>query len=252
LMAVLSLACSARDSVLFLDEPEMNLHPSKQREILRTLLAEAATRSNQIILVTHSPNFVDPRQVPDMVRLAPRATGSATFRPPVRDESGNQEMARRFERTPKILAALFASRVVLVEGGSEEAALPIWIDKLLGPDSLSGRNIEFIDVGGDGGFEPLAGILRSWGVPFRSVCDAKAEPAVRVFGPNAFAYPKEDFSNILEDECGPALAAANAEIRSKSKAKAVAVAREVALRTDPPPTVQRIYDFLRPFLEGRE
>jgi energy-coupling factor transporter ATP-binding protein EcfA2 len=250
LLAILCLACSARDSVLFLDEPEMNLHPAKQREILRTLLSEASARSNQVIVVTHSPNLVDPRQIPDMVRLAPRENGSVVFRPAPMADATAQEMARRFERTPKILAALFATKVVLVEGGSEEAALPIWIDKLLGTGSLAGRNIEFIDVGGDGGFEQLAEILRSWGVPFRAVCDAKSGPAVEVFNADGYAYPKEDFSKILEDECGPAAGAANAEIKSRNKAKAVAVAREVALRTDPPPTVRLIYDFLRPFLEG--
>jgi hypothetical protein len=252
LTAILCLACSARDSVLFLDEPEMNLHPAKQREILCTLLAEAHARSNQLVIVTHSPNLIDPRQVPDMVRLAHRERGSAVFRPPQMEDGATQEMARRFERTPKILAALFATKVVLVEGGSEEAALPVWIDKLLGSGSLAGRNVEFIDVGGDGGFEPLAEVLRSWGVPFRAVCDAKSGPAVEVFGADAYAYPMDDFSKILEDECGPAVAAANAEIRSRNKAKAVAVAREVALRTTPPPTIQLIYEFLRPFLEGPE
>lgn len=250
LLAILSFACSARDSVLFLDEPELNLHPSKQREILRTLLSESEGRSNQVILVTHSPNFIDPRQLPDMVRLAPRSNGTAMFRPPVGDDAATLEMARRFERTPRILSALFATKVVLVEGGSEEAALPIWIDKLLAPDSLAARNIEFVDVGGDGGFEPLAEILRSWGVPFRVVCDAKSGPAVEVFGADALAYPKEDFSKILEDECGSEVATANTAIRSRNKAKSVAVAREVALRTAPPATVQLIYNFLRPFLDG--
>lgn len=252
LLAILSLACSARHSVLFLDEPELNLHPSKQREILRALLDESDARSNQVILVTHSPNLIDPRQLPDMVRLAPHATGSRMFRPPPGDRAAMQEMARKFERTPRILSALFATKVVLVEGASEEAALPIWIDKMLNPGLLASRNLEFVDVGGEGGFEPLAEILRSWGVPFRVVCDSKSASAVRVFGADAYAYPKEDFSKILEDECALAFQAANTVIRSRSGAKSVAVAREVALQTDPPPVVQHIYDFLRPFLDGSD
>ena len=248
-MTILCLVCSARDCLLFLDELETNLHPGKQREILSTLLEEAHKRSNQLIIVTHSPYLIDPRLVPDIVRIAVCSGESAVFRPPQISESYRQDMARKFERTPRILAALFADKVVLVEGEAEEAALPVWIEKRLGRGSLARKNIEFISVGGYGGFKPLADVLQAWGVPFRMVSDAKSTDYISAFDAGGYAYQRDDFSNIIEEECLEAYEEALRNIGARSGSKAVAIAREVALQTDPPPTVQLIYEFLRRWLD---
>jgi predicted ATPase len=53
-------------TIFAVEEPETNLHPSKQKELLETLQSQALESDTQVIITTHSPQLVrnlDPKQL---------------------------------------------------------------------------------------------------------------------------------------------------------------------------------------------
>jgi len=252
LLVFLFAILSRKESVLLLDEPALNLHPTMQRQLLAYLAEQSTTRSNQILLVTHSPFFVRPRAFSSIVRFALANGATRVLRPSLSNPSEGRQLVKGFELNPQLLEALFAERVVLAEGGDEAAGLSVWFDKLYPAVRMDDRSVQIIDVTGDGNFLNCAPVLDAWGIPFFIVADARARPIVaRVGESRAYVYPQNDFWDILEAECEASLRGAQQRVGSR-KRKAIAVVRDLAINSDPPPTVRAICERLKPFIEGRE
>jgi len=65
-----------KNTVLLLDDPGVYLHPSGQKDLLKTL--EKIAESNQIIFSTHSPFMVD-REKLDRIRIVSKQIGKGTL-----------------------------------------------------------------------------------------------------------------------------------------------------------------------------
>ena len=130
--------------VLVVEEPEAHLHPLAKRWLARKI-QQMAKDGLQVVLTTHSPYFVDVLNLPGIVLV--RKEDNATFikqisaqelasyciehgAPPERVEEGNILPFYAANSTPDILAGLFAKKVVLVEGQTEQLALPIYLRRV--------------------------------------------------------------------------------------------------------------------------
>jgi len=67
---------------------------------------------------------------------------------------------------------LFSNGIILGEGETESAALPVWFEKEHG-QALERSNVAFHWVGGDASFETYLRVARSFGTPWAVLCDAK-------------------------------------------------------------------------------
>lgn len=117
IFAVVLQVLSAGPKIVLVDEPEISLHPSAQRAVVRRL-ADAA---RQLIVATHSSNVLDRVDVRRIARLDPEGPRAAMHR-----ASWVQDLdARRYARLvdPRASEAVFANKVVLVEGPSDRLAL---------------------------------------------------------------------------------------------------------------------------------
>lgn len=125
---------------IIIDEPELSIHPTLQKRLMKVLLEQAKTR--QIILCTHSAHFVNWKAITEgasLIRMVKENFGSACYRI-------SQECADKFRgilrdmNNPHTLGtdateALFLEdRVILVEGQedvviynhiSDELGIPI-------------------------------------------------------------------------------------------------------------------------------
>lgn len=63
-----------RNTVLLLDDPGVHLHPSGQRDLLRTI--ERLSETNQVVISTHSPFLIDRRHL-NRIRIVEKGSGTS-------------------------------------------------------------------------------------------------------------------------------------------------------------------------------
>ncbi len=165
-----TLVASARDSVVLLDEPAQNLHPTVQGLLLQELQGPTGS---QFLAVSHSPGLV-PSDIRSISRFYTR--GGATRRGVLASQIEDDERARiekALRNSSDMKAMLFARGVVLVEGDTEIGALPIWYGLHFGYDPNS-VDVVFHSVGGDKGFSKYVRFAEELGLPWVIVCDGPA------------------------------------------------------------------------------
>lgn len=138
-----------RNAVLLIDNPGLLLHPSAQKDLLRTL--QKLSENNQIIFTTHSPYLINKEKL-DSIRIIRKDTKKGTK---IIEKFYGQD----FDALEPIRAALgatigdslFGSREnILVEGLSDSYILDgmSYYLKKIGKASIDSSNVSIIPVGG--------------------------------------------------------------------------------------------------------
>lgn len=200
--------------VLALEEPEAHLHPLAQAWLAKKLF-EMCEGGLQIIITTHSPHFIDLLHLEGLVLL--RKIGGATTAVQLTRQAlvehclnlGSDPNRTTVDRilpfyhdnaTPSVLEGLFARAVVLVEGATEQLALPVLLGRL-GFDT-DAHGIAVIDVGGKGNLAKWRRLFTAYGIPTYVIFDNDAsedgegnrrEDALRSVG-----VPDGDHAAILQ------------------------------------------------------
>lgn len=169
---------------LAIEEPELFQHPTQARAfalVLRNLAEDSAQRT-QIAYATHSPYFISAQNFDEIRRIsAVEVQGYVESRLNVAtldDVCGRlagfvdgEKVRRRFSQVclNYLPEALFAERVVLVEGDCDAAVLEGLCSQLHGP--LAAR-ICVAPVGGKGGFFIPFAILEKLGIETVAIVDS--------------------------------------------------------------------------------
>lgn len=175
--------------IFILDEPESHLHPLAQKWLAKKMF-KMAEDGLQIILTTHSPYFVDLNYIEgiNLIRKDADTTfrinhdASSLFNHCIKTGSNAQKTKEETiipfyanNSTSHILSAFFANKIILVEGATEELALPIYFERL-GFDPTE-FGIEIIGVGGKGNLAKWWRLFTLYKIP-TFICfdnDAKTE-----------------------------------------------------------------------------
>ncbi|MBE9566147.1 MAG: AAA family ATPase, partial [Proteobacteria bacterium] len=175
-----------RSCIFLIDEPELYLHPHLQRRGMESLLKIGAA-GDQVMYSTHSPLFID-FSLFDMVRVLridPEAANGSTrvYALPMQrlvddaiarnDDVQNAEAIRSVYRHAcgvREAEGLFAKRVIVVEGATEAAAIPIYADAIL-QHSLDADSVSVVSCDGAGGIPKLCRVYGGLGIPFYPVVD---------------------------------------------------------------------------------
>ena len=168
-----------RTTIFAIEEPELYLHPQSQRTLM-SVFREIASGRDQVIYSTQSSLFVDisyfvqicimrrekkeksyesyPTQLlmSTMIEdLKARKGVDAT------EEGIREQYSHAFN--PMINEGFFADKVVIVEGPSEQYALPIYADSLR--CDLDRNNISVVHSGGKGQIDRLLRIFNGFKIP---------------------------------------------------------------------------------------
>lgn len=203
IIALFSYYCSEfhkNSSLLAIEEPELYLHPHARR-VLSSKLDEFVNGdseySNQVIIATHSPEFIRNTEIENIFVVRKENSHSSTS-----VYNLNSFRDREVQRIKQVLwnrnaEMFFADKVILVEGG-EEFLLPIVANKLFEKDNvLDYYNISIIRAGGKSQFNIYLKILKSLNIDYYVLADfdflLNGLEAIKDFIPN---YDADQLSEI--------------------------------------------------------
>ncbi len=174
---------------IFIDEPELYLHPQARRQFYK-VIEELADSGTQVFLTTHSSEFVDLGHF-DQIYMVRRSTDKGTY---VRTANPDNFLADLRARCPHIKSAdksslmveyqnafentgdsqraaeaLFASKVILVEGESESLIIPFCFDRI-GYDYI-GKGITIVRCGAKNEIDRFYRLYSEFGIPCYMVFD---------------------------------------------------------------------------------
>ena len=194
-------AFKGRNFLFILEEPEANLHPLAQKW-LKKYIYDLCESGLQIIISTHSPNFINPSNLEGLVRVYKDEGVTKTIQldssklKQVLIETGVDEnrispnnLGDYFDLRlySEQLEGMFADTIILVEGLTEKLSIPIWLERK--KYFLSANGIEIINCMGKANIPTLYRLYKSFG--YRCIC---------VFdGDINKTNPKERKNNLLED-----------------------------------------------------
>ncbi|MGI6379290.1 MAG: ATP-dependent nuclease [Anaerolineae bacterium] len=176
-----------RSLILAVEEPELYMHPQAQRTI-RGVFGKIAQSGDQVFFTTHSALLVDVAHFDEIVRMEGRqhAVDGHTTRVSLAWQLPMTRMIRDIEtRRPELKGRVttnsirdlyshaynprrnegfFASKIVLVEGLTEEYSLPIYADALPGC-SFDPMGISVVECGGKGSMDRIYRIFNELHIP---------------------------------------------------------------------------------------
>jgi putative ATP-dependent endonuclease of the OLD family len=172
--------------ILAVEEPEAHLHPLAQ-EWIAVKLNELAEAGVQVVLTTHSPYFVDLSRPGTTVLARKSGEGHATTVMQLKPRElvqkitsmgapadivtvGNVGSFYENSATNEIKAGLFARACVLVEGPTEQLALPVLLSRL--GVSLIQNGIAVIPVGSVNNIPKWVRYFRAHEIPVYPVFDS--------------------------------------------------------------------------------
>jgi putative ATP-dependent endonuclease of OLD family len=159
---------------LALEEPEAHLHPHAQRALYSQVQAMPA----QVVVSTHSPYFASQAGL-EQLRLF-RKDGGASKVCSLDTSRLRRDDVQKLEN--RIMATrgdlLFSSALLLFEGETEEAALPVFAERYWG-NSIHQLGLSFVPVGGNDYF-PFIWLAKSLEIPWFIMSDAELVPLQRL------------------------------------------------------------------------
>lgn len=171
--------------VLVLEEPEAHLHPLAQRW-LKKYIYDLCESEVQVILSTHSADFLDPSNLEGLVRVFKTDDGVTNvvqlsshelMAQCIADGASEQKISEigigdfyAAKLMPDSLKGLFASRVLLVEGATEFFALPIYFEKA--GFTMSAHGLDIVSCGGKTQIPSYARLFKAYGIECFCLFDA--------------------------------------------------------------------------------
>jgi len=162
-------ALNVKDALIIVDEPELHLHPSWQKTLLRLFEKLADETGNQFLLATHSPVFVSPSSIQYVSRVFSQNQQSSIIRlnsielPDPKHLFGiinSQNNERIF----------FSNKVILVEGLSDRLFFEALFQKLSTNPSAP-PEYEIVSVNGKGFFPAYRKVLNACKIKHAVIAD---------------------------------------------------------------------------------
>ncbi|HVO96272.1 MAG TPA: AAA family ATPase, partial [Terriglobales bacterium] len=176
-----------RNLILAVEEPELYMHPQAQRTI-RRVFREISEGNDQVLFSTHSSLLVDVAYFDEIIRMETACEVTDCKKTPICTawqlpmEKMIEDLETRFPSlkgkvtaesmrevyshayNPRRNEGFFASKIILVEGLTEEYSLPIYADAL--PNcSFDPKGISAVECGGKGSIDRLYRIFNELHIP---------------------------------------------------------------------------------------
>ncbi len=175
--------------IFAVEEPELYMHPQAQRNI-RRVFRGIADKNDQVIFTTHSSLLLDVTYFDEVIRVesvqenigGKNTVKSVVWQLPIKAMIEDLKARHGIDATedsirelyahayhPNRSEGFFAKSIILVEGATEQYALPIYAEAAGFP--LDSLNISVVDSGGKGTMDRLYRIFNELGIPCFMIFD---------------------------------------------------------------------------------
>ncbi|GIU70957.1 MAG: hypothetical protein KatS3mg003_0436 [Candidatus Nitrosocaldaceae archaeon] len=155
-----------KDSIIILDEPALNLHPIKIKQLAEKLKELVKESNNQVIVITHSPYFVTHELLNDestnLLYVKRDDNGSKVYHKP----KGFKSDIEPHLFNPNIF---FSNCVILVEGSSDIAVLSAINNSL--EDILGKHDISIINFSGKNNLDKYIELCEKYNISYIVILD---------------------------------------------------------------------------------
>ncbi len=153
--------------IVILDEPETHLHPGLIKRLLKVLSTKV---TNQIILTTHSPLFIQPQTLFNIFRVVRSASDGTKVYSLDRSTRNIPRERLTQELNADNLEVFFADKVLIVEGVSDRLLMRGLIDRFY----RGGLEIKVMEAHGKGNMDIYIGLLQRFHIPYAIMLDLDA------------------------------------------------------------------------------
>ena len=177
-------------SVIFMDEPAMNLHPTLIKKLMRVIFSKD-NEQNQLIIITHSPIILTNTKLlttSNIIRIFKNKT-TIVVQPSIDEKKWIIDQIPIFHLLK--LDMLFSKGVILVEGPSDVIFFNALLDRIRDLNCYV-DDIMIIGTGGSKSMEKFGQFMHMFKIPFLSLIDKDA--------PGIFKQVIELSSNLKIDE----------------------------------------------------
>jgi len=194
--------------ILLFEEPESHLHPHFQREIeeIIRMLVNDHTHSYQIIMTTHSAQFIDLTNMKYLYRFTRNDNFCTDTENCFLDFSKTHDRTRMQMLSmlnPYIREIFFADKVILVEGGSEVQ----FFQYLKNEGEIDLKNISIVEMGSKNNYKYFVPVLNSIKMPYCIIVDEDPywEPHYQIKNPDSFSSKKRVYqlNNTILNKIDP-------------------------------------------------
>ena len=179
---------TAENFVLIIEEPEAHLHPLAQKW-LKEYIMEMCAAGIQVVISTHSADFIDPAYMDGLVRvykeggttyakqLTKQELADFCIASGVPENKASQNSIVDFYSTklfPDQLKGVFAETILLVEGATEYYALPVYLKRC--GFSLAEHGVEIVNCMGKTSIPLFWRLFKAYGYNCYAIFDGDADP----------------------------------------------------------------------------
>jgi len=182
---LLTLAYGVENSVIFLDEPAVNLHPSLMKAIAKSL--QNPDLKNQFIIITHSPELAsyeifDNKASIVYVRKKNQSSIAKTLSGDVKKWFDQDRHKLKHQIDTRIF---FGKSVILTEGDSDKNLLDGIANslELKDPDiKITNNDVVITQVGSKNNFKKYIDLMKTLDIPYLALGDLDAKNLLGVSG----------------------------------------------------------------------
>lgn len=166
---------ASRQTIIALDEPALNLHPSQINMLMKKLSIENSRlkeNKNQFIIITHSPvlaNLNTLTEMNEIIRVKKKLGSSRVTQPSIDDKNWLSENLATFHLLKSDV--LFAKVVVLVEGISDQMFLETILKHEIDNPNIPNDSLLILEVGGAKSFPKFQKFLSMFEIPYLILAD---------------------------------------------------------------------------------
>ena len=164
------ITLNLRGGVIIIDEPELHLHPQWVTLLRDYLLKLSADKQNQVMVITHSPSFINSNSFPFISRIYKDDNDSSLIYQVKEEDQGAARDLLHFINATNNEKVFFSDFVIIVEGDTDEIVFNSILEDIKNEKKYD-KQITVMQVRGKTNYDKFNSFLSTLQIPSAFIGD---------------------------------------------------------------------------------